>query len=317
MFRKQTIHNIDFQELCNNAVQWVDNYETIETELDTFTVINIPRKGAKGAISYILKKIVGAEGFVLKISKKNTKYGNTKMKKHLGKLFEYVSKFEHQDVIVIPLYAQVINNRLCMVFPLCEAMNKQTKKALKVKCDDNEKHRKLFQLVQYLHKGNYVGFDIKVDNLLSCVAGYSMTDYENCISNIYHDTLPDISVNFNINWKGVDKALVRQKFDEYKYYWMALDYIAFFCMITRYTFGIGMSIFVTDFVIEEQQKYINEKRVRGRIDQCAYNILKHVITLLKDPLKVETYDTLQFSMLLGKRRNAIPIQQRSNSNLKF
>ena len=83
-------------------------------------------------------------------------------------------------------------------------------------------------------------------------------------------------------WKGweddngetVNGTTVIENFDKYKYYYMALDYIAFFSMITNFDFNTGTG------------NYINDNQ-RERLAEKIDNIMKVVPTAKRTLKKVE------------------------------
>tara|TARA_B100000676_G_C17935169_1_gene763150 strand:+ start:247 stop:1155 length:909 start_codon:yes stop_codon:yes gene_type:complete len=297
MFRS-SLYKTDRQKSISDALKWIKDYEANKTPSTAFVEISVPSGIGKGAKSYVLQ-LNGGASYILKISKQDKKYNDTNFKSHLKRLFTVVGAMNDKEAILSPIYATVQDARLCLIYVPCKAVKR---KDVAVTCGehrDTSIARKLFKAVQHLHQNGFVGFDIKADNLLSCAGSYGLTDYENCISNGYHKTLPDLSGNFNVLWKDangktIDRTNVKKDFETYKVYYMALDYIALFSMLGSYTFSLGSSIYVTSFKIEEQEKNIKKKK---RINSCQRQLLQNIITLLRFPERASQYAEKRWTSL--------------------
>ena len=283
-----------YRNKCTAAMKWIDTPENKrDTSFDKLN--DPGAGDSKGATSWILKTVIKRKdyvfNYVFKISKKKSEYkkSNEKLVNHLKTLFEYASTLG--NAILVPYFAKIHDNggyrtkategRLCLVYELCSTITdnqNDNKGKIENNCVLFDKQKRLFNVIKQLHMvqgvdgvNSFVGFDIKADNLLNCSRQddedgflFQLNDYENCISDLYYDEeSPDISANFNVMWKGweddngetVNGLTVKRNFDKYKYYYMALDYIAFFSMITNFKFQIGN--YINDNQIEEVKTQID------------------------------------------------------------
>ena len=318
---------VDFEALFKQAIQEIQYYYKFQKkQMTNFTIVNRPSSaiGSKGAKSWILKKKINETWYVFKLSDKEERYKKDKMKVHLSKLFTTLEKFEHQDIMLLPMFAQLYDSHLLLLYPLCKEvkapdraermkLNNEGKRTdtqrLKVLCTDTNIQRKFFKFLQYLHNNDFVGVDWKAENLLFCKPNekmYNITDYENCISTYYHDTLPDIGQGYNFTFQNVQKENIIVNFAKYRWYYMVIDYIGLFCMITRHTLNTGL--IVTDNNIKKLEEYIEKRRklylknkFKG-VDSCGYALLKQIVLLLKDPMLVKKYLTINFYQILPKQK---------------